>query len=257
MYPYELFFGVHLYGLFIAIGILVCFFTLYFYGKKIGITEKSLDFTFYTAIVSIVAGFGSAALFQSLYNFIENPQDGFNFGGGITFIGGLIGGVVCFLIIYFLFKKYVEEKLSNLTIVASCCITIAHAFGRIGCLFAGCCHGKFLGYENVSGGIFMNGTKGWGYYVPTQLYEAIFLFVLFGILSLSALKYKSKHSLSIYLVLYGAFRFTIEFFRADNRGEFLGIISPSQFWSIIMIIAGILLSVFYVVYPKIKAKRKV
>ncbi len=256
MYPHELFLGIHLYGLFIGIGILVCFLILYYYGKKINISEKSLDFVFYTAIFSIATGFFSAALFQSLYNYIENPEEGFVLGSSITFIGGLIGGVICFLLIYFLFKKFVGEKLSKITIVASCCITIAHAFGRIGCLFAGCCHGTFLGYEQGVGGLYMKGTNGWGYYLPTQLYESIFLFVLFGILSVITLKYKSKHALSVYLVFYGVFRFIIEFFRADHRGEFLGIISPSQFWSIIMIVAGILLSIFYIVYPKIKAKRK-
>ena len=102
----------------------------------------------------------------------------------------------------------------------------------------------------------MDGSKGWGYYVPTQLYEAIFLLLLFVILSILALKYKSKHTLSVYLVLYGIFRFVIEFYRADHRGKLLGVITPSQFWSILMIVIGLLLSLFYIIYPKLISKRK-
>ena len=145
MYPYELFLGIHLYGLMIGIGILACFIVLYTYGKKMNFDSRCVDFIFYNAIISIVIGFLSAALFQSLYDYIENPEGGFKIGGSITFIGGLIGGAITFIIIYFIFKKFAHGKLSDITILAPCCIVIAHAFGRIGCLFAGCCHGVYLG----------------------------------------------------------------------------------------------------------------
>ena len=47
------------------------------------------------------------------------------------------------------------------------------------------------------------------------------------------------------MISYGVFRFFIEFLRGDDRGNtILGIISPSQFLSIIMIICGILLFIF-------------
>ena len=50
-----------------------------------------------------------------------------------------------------------------------------------------------------------------------------------------------KHNLSLYLVSYGIFRFLIEYVRADHRGEFVAGISPSQFWGIIMVVAGVAL----------------
>ena len=49
------------------------------------------------------------------------------------------------------------------------------------------------------------------------------------------MKRNFKHGLSLYLLTYGIFRFVIEFLRADHRGEFVGALSPSQFWSLIMI----------------------
>ena len=42
-------------------------------------------------------------LFQSLYNYIDNPAAGFRLNGSMTFIGGLIGGVVSFVLVYWLY----------------------------------------------------------------------------------------------------------------------------------------------------------
>ena len=46
--------------------------------------------------------------------------------------------------------------------------------------------------------------------------------------------------MNIYLILYGIFRFLIEFVRGDDRGSFIPGLTPSQFWAIIMIVMGIL-----------------
>ena len=234
-------FGIfHLYGIMIAVGILCCFLLLFFYGKKRKIDSKFIDFVFYNAIASIAFGFFSAALFQATYNYIENPEAGFDLGGGITFIGGLIGGVATFLILYFIFRKKFKGKIIDILSFAPCCITIAHGFGRIGCFFAGCCHGP---ETDAWYGIYMYATSlgKKATVVPTQLYEAIFLFALCAVCFLLVWKKKFKHNLSVYLIAYGIFRFCLEFVRADDRGQFLGSLTPSQFWSIVMIIAGIAL----------------
>ena len=224
----------HMYGLMIAVGILACFGVFFQFGKKRKIEEGFVDFVFYNAIVAIVLGFGSAALFQATYNYIENPSAGFNFDGGITFIGGLIGGIASFLIGYAIFRKKYKARVVDIVSIAPCCILIAHAFGRVGCFFAGCCYGKetdcFLGvhFPGVPGKVH-----------PTQLYEAIFLFALFAVCYLLYWKKNFKHNLSLYLIVYGIFRFLIEFLRGDDRGQLLGGISPSQFWSILMVVAGV------------------
>ncbi len=258
MYPDKLIEGlnVNLYGIMIAIGLLACFGVLFYYSKRIGNDSRFTDFIFYDGVFSIAFGFFSAALFQAFYNYLDNPELGFRFGSGITFIGGLIGGALSFLIVYFIFRKHTHGKLTDILGIAPCCILIAHAFGRLGCLFAGCCHGEYLGTEPVFGGIYMKpGNSAAGYYVPIQLYEALFLFILFGVCSFLLLKKDFKHNLSLYLIFYGIFRFVNEFFRDDKRGQFIGNLSPSQFWSIVMIIAGI--GVFFLleyIYKKRKLK---
>lgn len=236
MYPHELFFGIHLYGVMIAVGVLACFFVLFFIGKKKGLTPSFIDFTFYTAIAAIVIGFFFATLFQATYDYIKNPEGGFNIGNGFTFIGGLIGGVATFLIIYFIFRKKLSGTLLELLPLAPLCITVAHAFGRIGCAFAGCCYGKIT---DSAIAIYNAGAMR----IPVQLYEALFLFILFGALTVLYVRKDFKYTMPVYLFAYGIFRFIIEFFRGDNRGEIFssGAISPSQFWSILMVVIGIAL----------------
>ena len=53
------------------------------------------------------------------------------------------------------------------------------------------------------------------------------------------LKKNFKHNLSLYLIAYGVFRFLIEYVRCDDRGELVGFITPSQFWSVLMVFAGV------------------
>ena len=66
--------------------------------------------------------------------------------------------------------------------------------------------------------------------------------------------------MSVYLICYGIFRFCIEFLRDDSRGALVGGISPSQFWSIIMVVAGVglifLVEWLYKKYPQEKQKIK-
>ena len=234
MLPDPIFLNIHMYGVMIAVGILCAFLTLFYLTKKKGVDVRFTDFIFYNGIASIVVGFGFATLFQSTYNYIKNPSAGFELGSGMTFIGGLIGGVACFLAIYFIFRKKYTARLYEVISLLPCSILIAHAFGRIGCFFAGCCYGKetdsFLGvqFPDLPHPVH-----------PTQLYEAAFLFVLFAVSVYLILKKDFKHNLSLYLISYGVFRFLIEYVRVDDRGELVGFVSPSQFWSILMVVAGV------------------
>ena len=239
MYPDTLFtlFGkdvVTLYGICIAIGVLCCVLVLFKFAKG-RVEDSFIDFLFYNGIVAIGLGFIVACLFQAVYAYIENPEAGFDlFNSGMTFIGGLIGGVVSFLAGYFIFRPFLKNRLVDIISLLPCCIVIAHAFGRIGCFFAGCCYGKptdsFLGVQFPYPMYKVH---------PTQLYEAAFLFALFAVMLILYIRKGFKHNLSLYLLTYGIFRFLIEFVRGDERGSFVAGISPSQFWSILMIVASV------------------
>ena len=245
--------GVYAYGIFIAIGLLACLLVFFYFTNKKGMAQKVQDFTFIVVVVAIAIGFLFAKLYQTFYNWIEDGVWDF-YSAGITVMGGLIGGAGTFLLIYFLVGKYIFKgkekglhvKQFNMTFsVAPICICVAHAFGRIGCLMSGCCHGKFLGKEYVFGGIKMKGTtNGWGYYVPTQLYEALFLFALGAVLTYLYFN-RSNILMHIYLIAYGVWRMIIEIFRTDARGGFVLGLAPSQWQSVIFIAGGIALLLIY------------
>ncbi len=254
---------IYMYGVMLGVGIVGVFLVLYLYGTKRKVKPAFLDFAFYTGFGAIAFGFLAAALFQATYNYIQNPERGFSLKGGITVIGGLIGGIAFFVGVYWLYRLYHYKKGSkpagsilDILSIAACCITIAQGFGRIGCFFAGCCHGKATdaahGLWFPRGGVIREA----GYYIPTQLYEAIFMFLLFGVLSLLVLKWGNRYCMPIYLIAYGIERFILEYFRGDDRGEFVGGISPSQFWSVGFVLGGVILGVLLCFFYKKKDKEK-
>ena len=118
---------------------------------------------------------------------------------------------------------------------------IGHAFGRIGCLFAGCCYG--MECETPISIVFPVGSAAPAGIplLPTQILESVFLFLLCAFLVWRLAKQKPFGTVSgWYMALYGAWRFTIEFFRNDERG-FVGALSTRQFISIFAVAAGVLL----------------
>ena len=254
MYPNELFhigsISIDLYSICFLVGIIACFVYTYIAMKKCGYSATAVDTILIIGIFAIMFGILSAALFQAFYNLIAGR--GFTFQG-MTFIGGLIGGVVTFLGIYFLYVYVINPRLKEknffksdmnkgvwyLLRIAPISITIAHAFGRLGCMFAGCCHGHVT-HEWY--GIWNEGLH--AHTVPIQLYEAIFLFTISIVMIVLLFAFKFKYNMSLYLVSYGIWRFIIEYFRADYRGDFIPGLSPSQFWSIVMVLLGV--AIFFV-----------
>lgn len=257
---------IYMYGICIAVGLLACLLAFYILTAKQGMPEKLQDFIFFVLIGGLASGFFFAMLFQAFYNWLDGRPFKL-FGSGMTVMGGLIGGAAGFLLLYFLIGKFYfkgkDEKLhvkhfNTLFRVAPICICIAHAFGRIGCLMSGCCHGAYLGKEYVFGGIYMEGTtNGWGYYVPTQLYESLFLFILAAVLMILYFK-RCNIIMSIYLIAYGIWRIIIEEIRTDYRGVVQGL-QPSQWQSIVFIAGGIALIIFYLVkkYPMFLPKQQI
>ena len=98
MYPDKIFGLFTMYGVCVGVGILCCFLFLWWSFKKAKIEESFTDFITINTVVAVVVGFGAAALFQSIYDYIANPEAGFQYGG-LTFIGGLIGGAIVFRLV--------------------------------------------------------------------------------------------------------------------------------------------------------------
>ncbi len=255
MYPDPLFTifgqGVYLYGIMMAIALVSALLVYRIFTDKTKIDVDVQNFGLMTGVCAIAGGFFIAALAQGIVSAVNG--NGFSLKNGITVMPGVIGGAVTYLAVYFgvghfYFKKkgmihLVEfKKIFNL---APAAITLAHGFGRIGCFFAGCCHGK---ETDAWYGIVMNGVKR----VPTQLFEAIFLFVLFAITTVLYFKDK-RYMFPVYLISYGLWRFIIEYFRDDvARGNFMGIqgFTSSQFTSILFELTGVIILTIHILCKK-------
>jgi len=247
MYPYLLpeilGYNIPMYNLMIAIGL---FFLMAYVANRFekvdGFTRKETNKLLIFIAISLGAALLISFLSDGLFHSLHEGELAF---GSITFIGGLIGGLVCFiLLVRFMDKKHLK-KLPNILNTVIVGVVLAHAFGRVGCTLAGCCYG--IPTDSFLGMAFPYGESGNIPVYPTQLFEAIFLFILFFVLN--KVKVFRNIEFSVYLIGYGTWRFLIEFIRGDDRGEFLSFIqgtysnypTPSQYLSLILIGIGIFL----------------
>jgi phosphatidylglycerol---prolipoprotein diacylglyceryl transferase len=156
--------------------------------------------------------------------------------GTVAAMPGLIGGAAILFVSAKVFRVPLGEYL-RLTIPFVCYM---HAWGRMGCFMAGCCHGlptdSFLGvqFPTNSQACQLHGVQP---VHPTQLYE-MGLLVVIGLAS--QFKVPPLHRIWVYLIAYGTGRFLIEFLRGDNRGviDLISSLSPSQHLAILFVIAG-------------------
>ena len=180
MYPHL--FGIEwleMYNIMMFLGMVAALIVMRIYAQKLNLPFNVFRFYLILSIVSIAIGLVAAFGFQQLYNYIDDMRNGIEYyPRGMTFMGGLIGGALTFIIGTKIFGKE-EHKAHFFPIVsiAMASIAVAHFFGRIGCTCAGCCHGietdSWIGIKFVT-----TTTK----VIPTQLIEAIFLLILASVL---------------------------------------------------------------------------
>lgn len=239
MYPNEIFLGLGLYEIFLVLGFLGAVICFRVFADRNHFSASMQNLCIVCALAALVGGYGSAVLFQAVYNALDGDGFAITKTTGATFYGGLIGGVGVFLLIYFVAGHFLLKKgeakrnFSLLSDIAAPAIAFAHGMGRIGCLFAGCCHGKVT---DAWYGIYTDylGKKT----VPLQLFEALFLFALCAFLIWRLLKHR-RGNLAVYLMAYAVWRFIIEYWRADDRGAtVVSFLSPSQLIAVLLFLVG-------------------
>ncbi len=128
-------------------------------------------------------------------------------------------------------------------------LTIAHAFGRLGCLAAGCCYGKATG---TSFGVRLHSElvdfslRGVPLH-PVQIYESLSLVILFvGLIWVSRKKQFQGQVALTYFMVYPLIRSVVELFRGDLIRGFVidPWLSTSQFISILVFVAAFLFLLF-------------
>ena len=154
--------------------------------------------------------------------------------GGFVFYGGLLGGIGT---AWHTAKGYHGDLRDYARVLAPAAALFA-GIGRIGCLMTGCCYGREtdlpIGMRFDASPVAPHGVA----LIPTQLIEALFDFALAAVLWRLGREGSraSRNLIGIYLGTYAAFRFLLEFLRADEARGSLGWFSTSQWISIAALI---------------------
>ncbi len=201
---------IRYYGLIFAIGFLLVLWLSTKLAEKRKIDKNMiLDAAIWTIIGVIVgARFVYVFVYNPMYYLHHLAEIPVLWEGGIAFHGGLLGAIIGL----FLFCKKRKMHFYDIADIFLVALPIALALGRV----ANFINGELVGrVANVPWAVdFGDGLPRH----PSQLYESFKNFVLFFIMfSASKIKNLKRGTLFwLFVLLYGLFRFMIEFFRAPD-----------------------------------------
>ena len=235
----------HTYGLMTAIGIIAAYLLMERRAKQNNFTEEQQSKTLGLILFCLIFGYlGSKILYilTILPRLLEDPAVFLqSLSGGWVVFGGLLGGMFG----AWLFCHWQKLPVGRYFDLAFPAVALAQAFGRVGCFFAGCCYG--VETDSAFSIVFQHSqyAPNHVHLVPTQLISAVLDLVLCLFL-LWYEKNKEKYSgelAALYLILYSAGRFVLEFWRGDLIRGAVGPLSTSQFIGLFTLLAGIVLLV--------------
>lgn len=241
MFPvaFELFgYPINFYGIFLALSFLAALSVSVSLGKASGLSAEHVgDVT----LVALISGLAGGRL---LYVAVEWDQFAGNLSSiifrrdGFVFYGGLLLAIPSCI----LYIRHRKLPLLATADVLTPALALAHSIGRIGCFAQGCCYGR-----PFSHGVTFPPEAPASYHFgevpvhPTQLYESFLLLLIFLVLlQIKKRKFFDGAVLVAYLGFYAVTRFIIEYFRADDRGFYLGPLSISQLISIGLLVTAII-----------------
>ena len=236
MYPVLFTIGsikIYSYGVMLAIAFLLSFKLASRRCELFDINKDSLNNLAIILLISGIAGSRLLYVFSNWHYFFEYPLDVFMISkGGLVFYGGLIFSSAAGII----YAKLAKLSALDAADLIAPFLALGHSIGRIGCFLNGCCFGKPT--DSVFGICFPHSIEK---VYPTQVFSFVGLFFIFILLFYIQKKRVFKGEIiSIYLILYGTFRFFIEFLRGDLR-PILYILSFTQIISIAAVCIGVLL----------------
>ncbi len=232
------------YGLMYVLGFAASYFLVWYQMKRkdFGVSKLEIENLYFYLILGLVIGARLGyVLFYDLAMYLADPLEIFAiWHGGMSFHGGLIGVLIVGILFCWKNKKSFW-KIADLIIVT---VPIGLGLGRIGNFINGELFGRVT--EVPWGMIFPKGGPLPRH--PSQLYEsALEGGLLFLILwYLKDKKLPDGSLLGTFLILYGAFRFFVEFFREPDvqLGYILGPFTMGQVLCSVMILGGVCLMIY-------------
>jgi phosphatidylglycerol:prolipoprotein diacylglycerol transferase len=249
-------FTLHTYGVLLAIAFLAGLWVASRQAKRAGLDANRITDM---AVWVLIAGLLGAKVLLVAVDwsyFGRNPRDVLSvFQSGGVFYGGLIAGI---LVAWWYARRYKLPGWQTADVLAPG-VVLGQAIGRLGCFSAGCCWGKptqlpwAVTFTDVYAARQV-GTPMDTALHPSQLYESLAAFLIFLFLLWLAPRKRFHGQVTlVYVALYSAARFGLEFLRGDpDRGSWLrGTVSTSQ------IIAVVLLLGVALILPRLRATQAV
>jgi phosphatidylglycerol:prolipoprotein diacylglycerol transferase len=231
--------GVHTYGLFILAAFCSAFLLVQARALRIGLHPYRLLGIY---VAAAVGGLSGGRLLYSLAvepaRFFANPLTLFSFSGFAVY-GGIVGGIVAVGIV----ARVQRIRLWKLADIAAPAVLLGMGVGRLGCLFAGCCHGDIAPIGSDPIGLFpevFTGGQAWlssvAPYItlefhggvgrihdtplyPSQVWAATYLIGLTVLLSWAWERRRFDGQIAaLTLIIEPWFRSLVEAYRADHRG---------------------------------------
>jgi phosphatidylglycerol:prolipoprotein diacylglycerol transferase len=229
---------VYSYGVLLALSYLIGLQLARVRAKQWGLdANKVLDLGIYIIIAALV-GAKLLLLVVDFDQFRQSPAEILSLArsGGVFY-----GGLLLSLIVAFWYIHRHALPLWTTCDVFAPGIALGHVTGRLGCVAAGCCYGKpttlpwGITFTNPLAAANVGTPLGIPLH-PTQLYEAgAELLILAFLLSFERRgRPFAGRTFWAYMLLYAISRFFIEFYRGDPRGVVFGILSTSQFISLVL-----------------------
>jgi phosphatidylglycerol:prolipoprotein diacylglycerol transferase len=211
------------------------------YCKKILIKNNTIkilfeDYITYLIVGIIIGGRLGYVVFYNFSYFLNNPIEILMiWNGGMSFHGALIGIIIS----SYLFSKKNNQDIYEFLDLVAITAPLGIFLGRISNFINGELVGKAT---NSNWGVLFPGYDNKLRH-PSQLYEAFLEgLILFVLMNLIYFKKNNKvgNCSFMFLILYGCFRVTSEFFREPDIqvGYLFGYISMGTFLSLFMILAG-------------------
>lgn len=198
-------YSINAFGLFIIIGIVVGFIVALKEAKRKDFPIDPLsDLILYIVIFGIIGARLYYVLAFNLDYYINNPVQIFAvWNGGLSIQGALIGGGIAALV-YSRLKKLNPWRAADIIAPG---LILGQAIGRVGCDVFG-----VMMKNDYFWGILRNGNL----LHPTQIYESLLNYILFGIIwgRRKTVKYDGQLFFT-YLTGFSINRFIVEFFRRN------------------------------------------
>jgi len=207
--------------------------------------RKGANLNYETVLTAALVGIPAGIIFSRLLHvidrwdyFIHNPGQIIG-GEGLTIYGAVLGAALAIWI----YSRFSHFRFAYVADLIAPGIVLAQAIGRVGCLINGCCYGTatslpwaiaYTHHNSLSFGV--SGVH------PTQVYEIIFLMLLFGALLILKDRLRPEGSLFlVYLGGYSLWRFSVGFIREGT--DFLFGLHQAQVIGIIVVVVAVVLLV--------------